>query len=156
MCLLRINLPNLWPNMNNFDAVDFNECHSEEVISFFWCSVLDWCICRWSLMYFEPSLCVFGETVFKEGDMRSAWEGYLCDADSLIVTSFIPQCRYFWYVQEIQLIISLLSDRDVNLWSCVMTKLLYINIASTWVQDPDIIRGYNICHCFCLFFVLVW
>ena len=23
------------PNMNHFDAVDFSECHSEEVISFF-------------------------------------------------------------------------------------------------------------------------
>ena len=39
MCLLRINLPNLCPNMNHFDAVDFSECHSEEVISFFWRSV---------------------------------------------------------------------------------------------------------------------
>ena len=37
MCLLRINLLNLCPN--NFDAVDFSECHSEEVISFFWRSV---------------------------------------------------------------------------------------------------------------------
>ena len=27
------------PNMNHFDAVDFSECHSEEVISFFWRSV---------------------------------------------------------------------------------------------------------------------
>ena len=25
--------------MNHFDAVDFSECHSEEVISFFWCSL---------------------------------------------------------------------------------------------------------------------
>ena len=25
--------------MINFDAVDFSECHSEEVISFFWRSV---------------------------------------------------------------------------------------------------------------------
>ena len=33
MCLLRKNLPNLCPNI---DAVDFSECHSEEVISFFW------------------------------------------------------------------------------------------------------------------------
>ena len=32
MCLLSINLPNLCPNMNNFDAVDFSECHSEEVM----------------------------------------------------------------------------------------------------------------------------
>ena len=39
MCLLRINLPNLCPNMNHFDAADFCECHSEEVISFFWHSV---------------------------------------------------------------------------------------------------------------------
>ena len=39
MCLLRINLPNLCPNMNHFDVVDFSECHSEEVISFFWRSV---------------------------------------------------------------------------------------------------------------------
>ena len=39
MCLLRIHLPNLCPNMNHFDSVDFSECHSEEVISFFWRSV---------------------------------------------------------------------------------------------------------------------
>ena len=42
VCLLRINLPNLCPNMNHFDGVDFSECHSEEVISFFWCSVSVW------------------------------------------------------------------------------------------------------------------
>ena len=30
---------NLCPNMNHFDATDFSECHSEEVISFFWRSV---------------------------------------------------------------------------------------------------------------------
>ena len=30
---------NLCPNMNYFDAVDFSEYHSEEVISFFWGSV---------------------------------------------------------------------------------------------------------------------
>ena len=34
MCLLRISLPNLCPTLNNFDAVDFSECHSEEVISY--------------------------------------------------------------------------------------------------------------------------
>ena len=27
------------PNMNQFDPADFSECHSEEVISFFWRSV---------------------------------------------------------------------------------------------------------------------
>ena len=46
MCLLRINLPNLCPKMNHFDGVDFSECHSEEVISFFWRSVykaVDYC-----------------------------------------------------------------------------------------------------------------
>ena len=35
MCLLRINLPNLCPNMNHFDAVDFSECHSEEDLVMF-------------------------------------------------------------------------------------------------------------------------
>ena len=39
MCLLRINLPKLCPNMIYVDALDFNEWHSEEVISFFWRSV---------------------------------------------------------------------------------------------------------------------
>ena len=33
---LRINLPNLCPNMIHVDALDFSEWHSEEVISFFW------------------------------------------------------------------------------------------------------------------------
>ena len=32
MCVLRINLPNLCTNMNHFNAVDFSECHSEEVM----------------------------------------------------------------------------------------------------------------------------
>ena len=35
MCLLRINLSNLYPNMNHFDEVDFSECRPEEVISSF-------------------------------------------------------------------------------------------------------------------------
>ena len=38
MCLLRMNLPNLCLNMNNFDAVECSKCHSEhaeEAISFF-------------------------------------------------------------------------------------------------------------------------
>ena len=39
MCLLRINLPNLCPNMNHFDAVNVSECDYEEVVSFFWRSV---------------------------------------------------------------------------------------------------------------------
>ena len=39
MCLLRIKLPYLCLNMNHFDGVDFSECHSEEVVSFFWRSV---------------------------------------------------------------------------------------------------------------------
>ena len=36
MCLLRTNLPYLCPNMIHVDALDFSECHSEEVISFFY------------------------------------------------------------------------------------------------------------------------
>ena len=39
MCLLRINLPNLCPNMIHIDALDFSGWHSKEVISFFWRSV---------------------------------------------------------------------------------------------------------------------
>ena len=31
MCLLRIDLPNLCPNMIHIHALDFSECHSEEV-----------------------------------------------------------------------------------------------------------------------------
>ena len=36
MCLIRITIDNLCPNMINFDAVDFSECRSEEVIRFYW------------------------------------------------------------------------------------------------------------------------
>ena len=36
---LRINLPNLCPNMIHVDALDFSEWYSEEVISFFWRSL---------------------------------------------------------------------------------------------------------------------
>ena len=32
---IRITLANLCPNMIHFDALDFSECHSEEVISFY-------------------------------------------------------------------------------------------------------------------------
>ena len=39
--LLRSIKAYLCPNMINFDAVDFSECHPEEVISFFWRSVYD-------------------------------------------------------------------------------------------------------------------
>ena len=39
MCLLRINLPNLCPNMIQVNVLDFSEWHSEEVISFFWGSM---------------------------------------------------------------------------------------------------------------------
>ena len=52
MCLLRINLPNLCPNMNHFDAVDFSECYSEEVISFFWRSV-------YMLLYYKKLYILF-------------------------------------------------------------------------------------------------
>ena len=43
MCLVRstiIIIANLCPIMINFNAFDFYECCSEEIISFFWCSVL--------------------------------------------------------------------------------------------------------------------
>ena len=33
----------LCPNMINFDVVDFSERRSEEVVSFFWCSVYHSC-----------------------------------------------------------------------------------------------------------------
>ena len=39
MCLIRIAIVNMCPNMINFGAVDFSECRSEYVISFCWCSV---------------------------------------------------------------------------------------------------------------------
>ena len=41
MCLLRMNLPNMCPNITHVDALDFSEWHSEEVISFFWRSSVD-------------------------------------------------------------------------------------------------------------------
>ena len=50
MCFLRINVPNLCPSMNHFDAVDFSECHSEEVISFFWRSVY-MCLCLYHYVF---------------------------------------------------------------------------------------------------------
>ena len=39
MCLIRSTLANLCSVMNHFNALDFSECRSEEVISFFWHSV---------------------------------------------------------------------------------------------------------------------
>ena len=43
LCWIRITIVNLWPNMNNFDAVDFSECRSEEGISLFRRSVYTGC-----------------------------------------------------------------------------------------------------------------
>ena len=39
MCFLRTNLSHLCLNMIYVDALDVSECLSEEVVSFFWCSV---------------------------------------------------------------------------------------------------------------------
>ena len=39
MCLMRITIANLCPNMIHIDALDFSEGRSEEVITFFWRSV---------------------------------------------------------------------------------------------------------------------
>ena len=39
MCLLTSTIAKLCPCMIHFDALDFSECRSEEVISFFWRSV---------------------------------------------------------------------------------------------------------------------
>ena len=42
MCLVRRTIAYLCPIMIHFNALDFNECRSEEVISLFWRSVLHW------------------------------------------------------------------------------------------------------------------
>ena len=39
MCLIRITIANLCPNMIHLDALDFSKCRSAEVICFFWRSV---------------------------------------------------------------------------------------------------------------------
>ena len=39
MWLVRCTIANLCPTMIHFNAFDFSECRSKEVISFFWCSV---------------------------------------------------------------------------------------------------------------------
>ena len=65
MCLLRINLPNLCPNMNHFDAVDFSECHSEEVVSFFWRSVYIFTSIENIIEKFGQVDLMFGQVVFK-------------------------------------------------------------------------------------------
>ena len=39
MCLVRSIIANLWPIKSHFNALDFNVCRSEEVLSFFWRSV---------------------------------------------------------------------------------------------------------------------
>ena len=39
MCLVRSTIASLCPIMSHFNAFDFSEHCSEEVVSFFWCSV---------------------------------------------------------------------------------------------------------------------
>ena len=46
--------------MNHFDAVDFSECHSEEVISFFWRSV--YIVYQWIAHLIQ----IFMETIQEE------------------------------------------------------------------------------------------
>ena len=53
-CLLRINLPNLCPDMNHFDAVDFSECHSEEVMF-----LLTLSVCMYVWMYGCMYVCLY-------------------------------------------------------------------------------------------------
>ena len=54
MCLIRITLANLCSNMINVDALDFSECRSKEVISFFWRSINIDFIKRIPLMSVKP------------------------------------------------------------------------------------------------------
>ena len=50
---------NLCPNMNQFDAVGFSECHSEEVISFFWRSVYYLSLSNSAISVLYISFCLF-------------------------------------------------------------------------------------------------
>ena len=64
MCLVRSTIANLCPIMIHFDALDFSECRSEEVLfcfCFFWCSVY---IFSW-----EPESRAL--TLFKDVSMRT-------------------------------------------------------------------------------------
>ena len=68
--------------MNHFDAVDFSECHSEEVISFFWRSVyviaaLSIIVCGMQWARKLTSVCDFGKALFDIlSDISPLWHEY--------------------------------------------------------------------------------
>ena len=55
--LIRSTKAYLCPNMTHFVAVDFSECRSEEVISFFWSSVCSYYLVN--IFYWNKNLEVF-------------------------------------------------------------------------------------------------
>ena len=104
MCLVRSIFANLCPIMIHFNALDFNVCRFEEVISFFWRSVYIWCCtlfvfcerCAWSLFKTTPSLhtntvLLCGFVVHREGMRRDC----KCKKKCLMTMHVQSLHRYF-------------------------------------------------------------
>ena len=89
MCLIRITVANLCPNMINFDAYNFSECRSEEVISFFWCSVY------WKyLLGVEMHLKKKSKTV----DLTPLWFSWISHLSQLCVSEIEVRIQTKWCI----------------------------------------------------------
>ena len=105
MCLLRINLPNLCPNMNHFDAVDFSECHFLLTLSVYRRVQLPWqLLLIWLSSWMGPRksgaafiflLCAD----YLSGNQRwmSLWKGYYYTSGSAQTTSRGIKAALLWW-----------------------------------------------------------
>ena len=84
MCLVRTTIANLCPIMIHFNALDFNECRSEEVISFFWRSVYYFSNSPNQIMY-----CFWYQLIFIQLQT-------LFLSSEHITPNFSLQCAYVW------------------------------------------------------------
>ena len=107
MCLIKITLANLCRNMINFDAVDFSECCSEEVL--FWRSVyihFKWNYItlitnylRWNFNYLVLVLVLYC-TQRPGGLSRYSGQGHLWQQQLNFKMSFVDQTTYVHVGQD--------------------------------------------------------
>ena len=79
ICLIESMISYLYPKIINFDAVDFSQCHSKEVISFFWWSVQNKKFCN-AFLNFSTSPVIWDRDCFShERRLKIAMTNCNCD-----------------------------------------------------------------------------
>ena len=129
MCLLRMNLPNLCPNMIHFGALEFSEWHSEEVISFFWRSV-------YNIIKACPGFIVAinGHFLFQMPKRNNTWlkptdikiQAHLCSANRLWTYLFRTVNIHYSLNKKIcrMMVVCfycIMCACQLNRWTCIYT-----------------------------------